>query len=77
MTRLGRQRRQLQELRALCASGRVGRAVDLAFEHFTDFGRDQAVLELLRSAIECCATPAAVQQRFLELCARPEQRAEA
>ncbi len=42
-----RQQRQIDELRALCAAGQVARAVDLAFEHFATFGRDERVIDLL------------------------------
>jgi hypothetical protein len=45
-----RHQRQLDELRALCRSGRLARAVDLAFEHVAAFGRDDQVVALLIDA---------------------------
>lgn len=48
---MSRRQRQLDELRALCGSGAVARAVDLAFAHFADFGRDDAVVALLADAV--------------------------
>ena len=41
-----RRQRQIDQLRALCADGHVGRAVDLAFEHFASFGRDDDLIAL-------------------------------
>lgn len=49
---MGRRQRQLDELRALCGVGAVARAVDLAFAHFADFGRDDEVVALLAGAVE-------------------------
>lgn len=43
------------------------RAVDLAFLHFGDFGRNDEVLDLLTAAIARTPVPAAVQRRFLDL----------
>jgi hypothetical protein len=64
---VSRHQRQLDELRALCRSGRVGRAVDLAFEHFACFGHDERVVALLRDAIdERSATPQ-IRARLAEL----------
>jgi hypothetical protein len=62
-----RRQRQLDELRALCGAGRVGRAVDLAFEHFSSFGRDEAVIDLLDEATDAVAVPQEVRRRFTEL----------
>ena len=59
--------RQRDELRGLCRSGAVARAVDLAFEHFAAFGRDEEIVTLLAGAIERSGAPAAVQRRFEEL----------
>jgi hypothetical protein len=62
-----RRQRQRDELRALCGSGALLRAVDLAFEHFADFGRDDDVLRLLADAIEHRAASDAVRRRFAQL----------
>ena len=66
-----RRQRQLDELRALCRSGRVARAVDLAFEHFASFGRDAAVIDLLAEAIDAGVMPQEVRRRFAELDGNP------
>lgn len=60
-------RRQRDELRALCAAGMVTHAIDLAFEHFADFGRDDEIVRLLADALERIAVPSATTMRFLEL----------
>jgi hypothetical protein len=62
-----RRRHQLDELRDLCRSGRVSRAVDLAFEHFAMFGRDDAVVDLLADALERDGGSTAVRRRLAEL----------
>jgi hypothetical protein len=64
---MSRRQRQLDELRALCGSGAVGHAIDLAFEHFATFGRDDGIAALLAEAIERAVTPEAVRRRFAEL----------
>jgi len=66
-----RRQRQLDELRDLCRSGRVVRAIDLAFEHFAHFGRDVDVVDLLADAIEHAQAPARARDRFAELRASP------
>ena len=66
-----RRQRQLDELRALCGSGRVARAVDLAFEHFASFGRDAAVIDLLDEAIDAGVMAPDVRRRFDELDGNP------
>jgi hypothetical protein len=71
MTRRQRQHDQLLEL---CHSGSLVRAIDLAFEHFADFGRDDDLLRLLVDAIEHTAAPEGVRRRFAELCASPRLR---
>jgi hypothetical protein len=45
----------------------VVRAIDLAFEHFAHFGRDDEILEMLTHAMEDVAGCA--RRRFDELCA--------
>ena len=62
-----RQQRQLDELRALCADGRVARAVDLAFEHVAGFGADGEILDLLAAAADHHATPGPLRARLREL----------
>jgi len=49
---MSRRQRQLDELRSLCGSGAVARAIDLAFAHFADFGRDSGVVDMLVAAID-------------------------
>jgi hypothetical protein len=66
---MGRRQRQTDELRALCRTGGVARAVDLAFEHFAVFGRDDGLVALLAVAIERADVPADVRRRFAELAA--------
>jgi hypothetical protein len=76
-----RQQRQLDELRALCAEGRVGRAVDLAFEHFARFGSDDDVLAMLLDAVDhdeaaplrSKLSQLAAQQRVARTSPRPPQ----
>ena len=67
-----RQQRQLAELRALCSEGRVGRAVDLAFEHFACFGSDPSVLALLAAAAGDGAAQDQLRRRLAELAALVE-----
>ena len=49
---MSRRERQLDQLRDLCRDGAVMRAIDLAFEHFAQFGRDDAVLDLLEEVTQ-------------------------
>ena len=67
MSTATRRQRHLDELRALCRSGAVARAIDLAFEHFADFGRDDEIARLLADAIEHAEAPDEVRRRFAEL----------
>ena len=62
-----RRQRQRDELRELCRSGALARAIDLAFQHFADFGRDETVLDLLATAIERLGAPDDVRRRFENL----------
>ena len=64
MSRLDRQR---AELRELCRSGSLARAVDLAFTHFADFGRDEEILAALTEALARTPAPAPVRRRLTEL----------
>jgi hypothetical protein len=47
----------------------VVRAIDLAFEHFARFGRDDEIIELLVQAMERVDVPGPGRQRLAELCA--------
>lgn len=71
---MSRRQRQRDELGALCRAGALVRAVDLAFEHFADFGRDHEVLALLADAIEHRAASDGVRHRFAQLRAPPPTR---
>ncbi|MCU1502419.1 MAG: hypothetical protein JWM12_1773 [Ilumatobacteraceae bacterium] len=64
---MSRRQRQLDELRELCRCGAVLRAIDLAFEHFAHFGRDDDIIELLADAIEHAGAPGSARRRFAEL----------
>ena len=64
---MSRRQRQRDELCALCCAGRVVRAIDLAFEHFATFGRDDHIVCLLAAAIEQGKAPESVRRRFIEL----------
>jgi hypothetical protein len=66
---MSRRQRQCNELRDLCSAGAVGRAIDLAFEHFALFGRDEEITDLLNRAIHGADTDRRARQRFAELCA--------
>jgi hypothetical protein len=65
---MSRRQRQIDELSALCRSGAVGRAIDLAFEHFAQFGGDDALIRLLADAAREPDVPERVRRRFAELC---------
>jgi hypothetical protein len=67
---MSRQDRQRAELLELCRSGSASRAVDLAFAHFADFGRDDELLVALTQALDRAVAPAAVRRRLAELTAR-------
>ena len=62
-----RQRRQLDELRRLCAAGAVSRAIDLAFEHFADFGLTDELVAVVSDALERTGAPAHLHDRFAQL----------
>lgn len=64
---MSRRQRQLAELDELCRSGAVARAIDLAFAHFADFGRDDDVLIRLHDAMDHTDVPGEVCSRFAEL----------
>ena len=70
---MSRRQRQVDQLRALCRAGMLGRAVDLAFEHFAEFGRDHDLIEELAAATGSAEVPDDVRRRFDELRAsRPQ-----
>jgi hypothetical protein len=64
---MSRRQRQRDEIEALCARGALARAVDLAFLHFADFGRDEAVVDLLAAALEKTPVAPVVTRRFADL----------
>jgi len=66
---MSRRQRQFNELRDLCSAGEVARAIDLAFEHFAYFGRDDEIIDLLARAIDDSGVAGRACQRFVELCA--------
>ena len=68
--RTARRQRQLDELRSLCrSSATLARAIDLAFQHFAEFGRDDEIVHLLAEAVLSIDTPNEARRRFAELCA--------
>lgn len=62
-----RRERQLDELRALCAIGAIGRAIDLAYEYFADFGPDGDISVLIAEAMEHAEVPDSIRHRFAQL----------
>jgi hypothetical protein len=62
-----RRTRQQNELRELCATGHVARAIDLAFEHFADFGPDAQLVATLTGFLELQSSSPAVRTRLSEL----------
>ncbi len=62
-----RRQRQFDQLGALCRSGHVARAVDLAFEHFAAFGRDERVIGLLARAVDHHPVGDAIRRRLADL----------
>ena len=60
--------RQSNQLRDLCCSGAVVRAIDLAFEHFAHFGRDDEIIDMLTQAMEDAEVAGCARRRFAELC---------
>jgi len=64
---MSRRDRQRAELRRLCRSGPLSRAVDLAFAHFADFGPDEGLLDLLADAVDRTPASATDRRRFTEL----------
>jgi hypothetical protein len=66
---MSRRQRQLDQLRDLCSAGGVVRAIDLAFEHFAHFGRDDEIIDLLARAIDDVGVAGCARLRFDELCA--------
>ena len=64
---MSRRQRHCNELRDLCSAGGVVRAIDLTFEHFANFGRDDEIIDLLARAIEDAGVAGRARQRFAEL----------
>jgi len=65
---MSRRQRQFDELQSLCSAGAVARAIDLAYEHFAHFGRDDEIIDLLARAVDGADVAARARQRFAELC---------
>jgi hypothetical protein len=70
---MSRRQRQIDELRCLCGTGAVGRAVDLAHQHFADFGRDDDVIRMLDDLIEAAGVPEELRRRYADLTARGDR----
>jgi len=64
---MSRRDRQQAELRALCRSGAVAHAVDLAFAHFADFGRDDDLMTVLTDAIGRTPADPGLQRALAQL----------
>ena len=64
---MSRRQRQLEELHSLCRSGALSHAIDLAFEHFADFGYDNGIVTELADAIDRMKVPDDICRRFAEL----------
>ena len=66
---MARRPRQLDELRALCRPGEaaVARAIDLAFQHFAEFGYDDDVVNLIIEAVRQVDAASDVGRRLDEL----------
>jgi hypothetical protein len=64
--------RQIDELHCLCRAGEPARAIDLAFEHFARFGRDETVVDLLEQAVDRAPASQRIQSRLSELLERTE-----
>ena len=64
---MSRRQRQFDELRDLCSAGAVARAIDLAFEHFGCFGRDDDIIDVIDAAIARGDCPGRASQRLDEL----------
>jgi hypothetical protein len=68
VARMSRRQRQFDELQGLCSAGGVARAIDLEYEHFARFGRDDEIVDLLAPAMDDADVAARAHQRFAELC---------
>jgi hypothetical protein len=66
---MSRRQRQLDELRRLCTSGAVARALDLAFAHFADFGRNDDIVALLAEIVGRTERDDGLRARLEELSA--------
>jgi hypothetical protein len=66
---MSRRQRQLDELRRLCTAGAVARALDLAFAHFADFGRNDAIVALLAEVVARTERDDGLRARLEELSA--------
>lgn len=70
---MSRRQRQIDELRCLCGTGAIDRAVDLAHQHFADFGPDDVVLRMLGDLIETAGAPEDIQRRYADLAVRADR----
>ena len=70
---MSRRQRQIDELRCLCGTGAIGRAVDLAHQHFADFGHDDEVLRMLGDILEAAGAPEDIRRRYADLTARGDR----
>lgn len=68
-----RRQRQLDELRCLCDDGAIGHAIDLAYEHFAEFGPDDGIANLIADAMEHTAVASDIRRRFDELLSPHQQ----
>jgi hypothetical protein len=64
---MSRRDRQRVELKELCRTGGVSRAVDLAFAHFAEFGPDKEIVDALSRALDRTPDASASRRRFDEL----------
>jgi hypothetical protein len=64
---MSRRQRQHDELHELCHLGAVNRAIDLAIQHFVEFGPDDVILALLADALDRIEAPSTLRRRFAEL----------
>ena len=66
---MSRRQQQFNELRDLCSTGGVTRAIDLAFEYFANFGREDEIIDLLACAVDNADDVGRARQRLADLCA--------
>ena len=74
---MSRHERQRVELLRLCRAGAASRALDLAFQHFADFGPDRDLLARLAEAVDLARPCPALRRRLTELRVALERTQEA